>query len=274
MTIEKWLKLAKKRIDSLDAELILLAGLGEALPQDVDRSYLVAHAGAGISQEKWEKLEKMLARREAGEPLAYILGRREFYGRDFLVNPAVLIPRPETEELIELVLEEVRSLNKSAVQILEVGTGSGCIATTLSLEDRSIEMVAVDISRDALEVAQQNADVLGAKVDFRQSDLLEGVEGVSDFEIVVANLPYVDRSWTWLSDKDLRFEPVIALYAEDGGLALYKKLLRQIQERGGASVVVVEIDPCQRDRLTNLAREYDYVVEKYDEYGVLMRCRG
>ncbi len=304
MTIEKWLKLAKKRVDSLDAELILLAGLGEALPQGADRSYLVAHAEAGISQEKWQNLEQMLTRRKAGEPLAYILGRREFYGRDFAVNPAVLIPRPETEALVEIALELIRDARigfeakvgseegfaiktpKTAGKrrILEIGTGSGCIATTLVLElaaeGREVDAVATDISEAALGVAAANAAKWGAKVEFRRGDLLRKCPQSDDsergwlfpegtkFDLLVANLPYVDQGWEWLDRRSLDFEPSLALYAQEGGLALYRELLAQIGATGITTGVVIEVDPCQQEKMMEMAREYGFLVRERRGFGV------
>lgn len=304
MMIEKWLKLAKKRIDTLDAELILLAGLGEALPQGADRSYLVAHAEAGISQEKWQNLEPMLARRERGEPLAYILGMREFYGRDFAVNPAVLIPRPETEALVEIALELIGDARggseakagseegfaikvpKTAEKrrILEIGTGSGCIATTLALElaaeGKEVDVIATDISGAALEVAEANAVKWGAKVEFRRGDLLRKCPQSDDseqdwlfpkgtkFDLLVANLPYVDQGWEWLDRRSLDFEPSLALYAQEGGLALYRELLAQIGATGITTEVVIEVDLCQQKKMAEMAQEYGFSLRKVRGFGI------
>ncbi|MBQ2660215.1 peptide chain release factor N(5)-glutamine methyltransferase [Candidatus Saccharibacteria bacterium] len=236
MNVSSWLKQAKTRIDSLDAELILLDVLGKR-----ERSFLVAHDDMGISRYEKE-LERRVLRREKGEPLAYIVGRKEFFGREFLVSPEVLIPRPESEAMVEIVKKlKVR-------RILDVGTGSGCLAVSLKLEKPEAEVVGVDISAGALGVAKKNAEKLGAKVQFLQSDLLEKVEG--DFDVIVANLPYVDRDWEFISG--IEFEPESALFAEDGGLFLIKKLILEAKKR--TKYLVLEADPCQHEKIVDFAR--------------------
>lgn len=286
MTIEQWLKLAKQQIPALDAELILLRGLKGMLPPGVDRSYIFAHPTMGISPQKWEELDIMAVRRAKGEPLAYILGSREFYGRKFLVSPAVLIPRPETEQLIELALEVLDSRAqydqgldengpdwalqaKKRPKVLEIGTGSGCIAATLKLERPEIDVLATDISPEALEVARENAGRLGAEISFLESDLLEKVPEKGDFDLIIANLPYVSRDWEWVNRENLRFEPELALYAGDNGLALYQSLfrqLRQLEPLEGVSgqnrdfgvqrrQIIVEADPSQQSELIAMAEE-------------------
>lgn len=302
MVIRDWLKLAKKQIDVLDAELIALAVVA---PWGADRSWLVTHDVVEITTEQRWKLEEMVKRRAKSEPLAYILGWKEFYGRNFRVNSKVLIPRPETEDLVDLTLEFMEK-SKNGVfealegdfgalqakaeygqglakkrlktskkwQILEIGTGSGCIATTLSLEmaARGISGVvtATDVSGAALGMARRNAVNLGAEVRFLQSDLLEKIRMGEEFDIVVANLPYVDRNWEWLDSAGLSYEPDLALYAGDGGLALYKKMLRQIKEKGiGVSVIVVEVDPCQQSEIREVAMPYDFVLRKTRGYGMV-----
>lgn len=291
MTIEQWLKLAKQQIPALDAELILLFGLKDALPPGVDRSYLVAHPTMGISQHKWEQLDALAARRAQGEPLAYILGEKEFYGRDFQVNPAVLIPRPETESLVELVqtaLEELRGAQKvealydsglsvnsqetaKKCQILEIGTGSGCLAVTLSLEMPGVEVTAIDVLEVALEVAQANNRALGGKVQFLRSDLLKNVPETTDFAVLVANLPYVDLKWEWLERKSLDFEPELALYAGENGLKLYRELLEELAERPlKPRFLVFEADPCQHQGLIALAAQRGYKWRKTQGFGLLL----
>ena len=307
MTIEGWLKSVKGRIPALDAELILLFALKDMLPEGADRSYVFAHPEVGISQDAWKKMDEMAERRAKGEPLAYILGFREFYGREFMVSPEVLIPRPETESLVDLVLEVVdkggdlakkplealggsRSVVLEKVgpeggfarkrlgrapewQILEIGTGSGCIATTLSLEmaARGISGVitATDVSEWALARARENAARLGANVEFLRVDLLSGVPMVEDFDVLVANLPYVDRGWEWLDFEGLDFEPELALYAEEKGLALYRRLFGELE--GRVSQVVLEADPCQHEDLIRIAGKNGYGVDKIEGFGVRFR---
>lgn len=290
MTIENWLKLARERINALDAELILVSILREMLSKAIDRSYIFAHPEIGISQEAWKRLDKMADRRASGEPLAYILGYKEFYGRNFKVDSGVLIPRPETESLVDLTLELLQGarsevtvkplsdggLAKNGVkraargQILEIGTGSGCIATTLSLEmaARGVSgaITAVDVSEAALDKARENAGLLGASARFLRSDLLAGVENVEDFEVLVANLPYVDKNWEWLDFSGLDFEPDLALYAEENGLALYRRLFEEL--KGRVKWVVLEADPCQQADLVEMAEKNGYGLDKITGFGL------
>lgn len=199
------------------------------------------------------------------------LRNKDFYGRDFLISSDVLIPRPETEQLIDMVLSlygkaylpgvrpSERRISKKPV-IFDVGTGSGCIAITLKLEIPEAKVVALDISPEALKVARTNAERLGAEVEFHKSDLLSEVE-IPDGAVVVANLPYVDPDWGWLDKKALGIEPDLALYAEDGGLALYKRFFEELSATA-AEFVIVEADPCQHEELAEIAARNGFEYEK------------
>ena len=190
----------------------------------------------------------------------------DFYGREFIITPDVLIPRPETEMIVDAVLNLAgkaylpgvkpapRVLPKNP-RILDVGTGSGCIATSLALELPEARVSACDISEKALDVAQKNAAKLGAKVEFLKSDLMNDVDG--DFDVVVANLPYVDEDWNWIDKEALAREPAIALYAKDGGLALIKKLISQATKRK-VPYLILEADPCQHRQAIECADVCDY----------------
>lgn len=190
----------------------------------------------------------------------------DFYGRDFVVTKDVLIPRPETEMIIDTVLDLAGKSYlpgvkpKEAVlaercKILDVGTGSGCIAVTLKLELPEAQITASDVSELALKVAQENATRLGAKVKFIKSDLLGNISG--DFDVVVANLPYVDKDWDWIDKKALSKEPSIALYADNHGLALIYRLIDQATERK-VSRLVLEADPCQHQKIISYAKDRNY----------------
>ena len=328
MKIEAWLKAAKEQVPALDAELLLVWALGEGeiaggarglgsrtAPGEggntgrtrrlgdreeggltLDRSYLAAHGEEELSAETLAKLRAALERRVQGEPLAYIVGEKEFYGRKFRVDARVLIPRPETETLVDLVRERihgsVRDLRQfatdsatvsrqsasrqaaSAGRILEIGTGSGCLAVTLALELPGAEVVATDVDAEALRVAQENARRLGARVEFRRADLLAGLAG--EFEVLVANLPYVDADWEWLEQRSLNYEPAGALYSERGGLAHYVRLLEQLgaaEAKVRARWLVLEADPCQQDELVRLAAAQGWkLVERRGFANCLVRC--
>ena len=185
----------------------------------------------------------------------------DFYGREFVINSDVLIPRPETEMVVDAVLNLVgkpylagvkpgKAVLPEDLTVLDVGTGSGCIAITLKLELPKATVVATDVSRKALTVARRNAERLGPKIEFRQADLLDGTTAQPD--LVVANLPYVDENWDWIDKKALSKEPSLALYAEDGGLRLIKRLIRQVAEKR-IKHLVLEADPCQHERIKEYA---------------------
>lgn len=256
-SIRVWLNLAKKSIGSLEAEVILAETLG------VDRSFLVAHADDLLDENTLQLVNSRLHTRKSGEPLAYILGFREFYGRRFRVNRDVLIPRPETEIIIDLA----KKLNPKS--ILDVGTGSGCIAVSLALELSGTEVDAVDISKEALLIAEENTRILGARVNFIWSDLLENY-GKKLPDLIVANLPYIDQKWDWLSN-ELDFEPDLALYAEDSGLSMIKLLLDKIinlcyNERMGYASrhILLEADRSQHQEIIEYATNLGFSFELLD----------
>jgi release factor glutamine methyltransferase len=171
--------------------------------------------------------------------LQYIVGRQEFYGRYFEVDPAVLIPRPETEYIVEAILEE----RPSGSSILDVGTGSGCIAVTLALEIPNSRVYAADISEEALRVAQKNASNLGAHVSFVCMDVLDAIRGRFDF--IVSNPPYVRRDQMTYLQREVRdYEPHVALFSPEDELAIYRKLIagaEQMLMKGGLLVMEVGI---------------------------------
>lgn len=193
-----------------------------------------------------------------------------FYGRDFAVTPDVLIPRPETEMMVDAVLNLVGQSYLPGVKpseaklprdltIVDVGTGSGCVAITLKLEIPEATVTAVDISKAALKVAEQNASNLKAEVKFKKSDLMDEIDFTPD--LVVANLPYVDENWKWIDKEVLSREPSVALYAKNGGLELIYKLIDQVSERG-IKWLVLEADPCQHVRITSYAKQKGMVLQE------------
>jgi release factor glutamine methyltransferase len=206
----------------LEAELLL----SEAIQQP--RAWLYAHGDAAIEPEQEARFDSLLQRRTRGEPVAYLLGQREFYGRKFAVSPAVLIPRPETELVVELALQR---LNNDAASLVDVGTGSGCIALTLAAERPSWQVTAVDKSSEALGVCRTNAERLGLqRVRLVNSDLLADVPD-DPFDAIVSNPPYVAENDPHLAQGDLRFEPKVALSAGRDGLAIIRDLIRQAGSR-------------------------------------------
>ena len=248
MNVSSWL--AQAKIKSNDAGLILLS----VIDPNLDQTWLVLHGDDELSSEQIAKADALLVRRAEGEPLAYLLGYKDFYGFKFAVDRSVLIPRPETEMAIDLV----RDLRPKTV--LDVGTGSGCIAVTLQkfLLDAKVE--ACDIEDKPL-FRQNSRAILGFELPFYKSDLLTNIS--KNYDVIVANLPYVDRNWDFLSDS-LKYEPESALYAEDGGLALIKRLI--IEAKGRCKYLVLESDPCQQDAISEFAAQNGYELVKKAGY--------
>lgn len=222
MTVRETLRSATERLElhrvsnaRLTAELLLAHALS------VSREYLYAHDDRVLDEAEMQSLEDVVYDRIGGVPLQYIVGRQEFYGRYFQVDPSVLIPRPETEYIIEGVLETSPS---SGASILDVGTGSGCIAITLALEIPGSRVIAADISEAAVRMAKQNAANLSANVGFACMDVMDAVEGRFDF--IVSNPPYVRRSETSYLQREVReHEPHVALFSPDDELEIYRRLV-------------------------------------------------
>lgn len=210
VTVAAALRAARGRIPPTEASLLLAQATGQS------KAWLIAHDGDELPPEIASRFEGWLARRELGEPVAYILGWREFYGHRFAVAPGVLIPRPETELLVEQGLTAIEK--QPQPRILDLGTGSGCIAISLALARPDAEVWAVDRSHVALELAERNAAALGAKVRFIESNWLSDVPA-QVFDLIVSNPPYIAPDDPHLSQGDLRFEPTTALAAPDAGLA-------------------------------------------------------
>ena len=200
-------------MDAIDARVLMRATLG------VNDAHLIARANDEISMQHAAQFRALAERRAAGEPVAYIVGEREFYGRAFAVSPAVLIPRPETELLVELALE--RLVRNESCRVLDLGTGSGCIAISIALERSAAYVTATDSSEAALVVARKNAQRLGAgNIEFKAGDWLSAAKNESNekFDLIVSNPPYVAEGDAHLAQGDLRFEPMAALAAGADGL--------------------------------------------------------
>jgi release factor glutamine methyltransferase len=218
MTIAELLVQARQAIPASEARLLLQHVLRA---NAVD---LAAHPERRIDPVAASRYFALVARRAAGEPVAYLLGAREFYGREFHVSPHVLIPRPETELLVELGIGKLRGWARP--RILDLGTGSGCVAISLALEP-GVEVVAVDRSPDALAMARDNAKRLGAAVTFIESDWFDAIHGA--FDLVVANPPYVAEGDPHLSAGDPRFEPPAALACGADGLSAIRRIITDAQ---------------------------------------------
>jgi release factor glutamine methyltransferase len=211
----------------LNAELLMTFVLGR------ERAYLYAHPERELTADEQSRYDEVARERARGCPTQYITGHQEFWGLDLLVSPAVLIPRPETEHVVETVLELVNDYHSgSRLRLVDVGTGSGCIALALASELPQAEVHACDISEEALEMARINAArlALGGKVLFRKSDLLSVYPGEL-FDFVVSNPPYVGEADADKVQKQVReFEPRIAVFSGQEGMEIYRKLVPQAQE--------------------------------------------
>lgn len=209
-TVGAALAAARGRIPASEARLFLREILG------VSAARIAAYPEDNLTPAQAERFADLLARRESGEPVAYLLGVREFYGRDFKVGPAVLIPRPETELIVDLVRERVPA--GAAPAILDLGTGSGALAVTLALELPAASVTAVDFSAAVLGVARANAEALGARVRFLESDWFAALDAGERFGVIVSNPPYVADGDPHLAEGDVRFEPASALASGPAGL--------------------------------------------------------
>jgi release factor glutamine methyltransferase len=242
------LELADVGSPRMNAEVLLMFVLG------ANRAYLYAHPEQELTPEEETRYHEVLAQRSTGMPSQYITGHQEFWGLDLVVSPAVLIPRPETEHLLETVLELARGVTRP--KLVDVGTGSGCIALALAHELKDAEVFAVDISADALEIARANAVrlQLDGRVRLMQSNVLEALAAFHDFDFVISNPPYVGFGEADKVQKSVRdFEPQVAVFAGEQGLNVIEPLVGQgytSLKPGGW--LAMEIGYSMRDAVVNL----------------------
>lgn len=221
-------KLAQEPIGPprMAAETLMMFALG------CDRARLFAHPEQELSSQEESRFENAVAQRAAGKPLQYITGKQEFWGLEFVVSPAVLIPRPETEHLVEAALEKIRKSQIAKPRIIDVGTGSGCVAVALASELPGAQIEAIDISHNALALAKENSKrlKLSDRVRFFESDLLASARG--GFDLIVSNPPYVGRSESDKVQREVReHEPEVAVFGGEQGLDIYRRLIPQAWEK-------------------------------------------
>ncbi|MBU1151747.1 peptide chain release factor N(5)-glutamine methyltransferase [Patescibacteria group bacterium] len=255
-------ELLQKSGGGLDAEVLLAFVIG------VGREYLLAHEEEEVDLRLEDLFFSYMERARNGEPVAYIVGAKEFYGLDFYVDDRVLVPRPETEMLVEEVILAVRELGRPA-KVLDVGTGSGCIAVSVArefVESGEIDFVdAVDISADALEVARVNALNQGVSeiVNLFEGDLMEGIDEV--YDVIVANLPYIgEETNRHVAEGVEKYEPKSALFGGGNGLDLYERLFEQVNELG-FGVLIGEFCYGQGEEIQELLDRFfpgDFVIKK------------
>lgn len=214
-TIQESIIFASKRIDRFEAKLLLAHCLG------VGRTYLITHDRDELPPSVWEKYKNGVQQRSEGMPIPYICGSQEFFGRPFKVTPDVLIPRPDTETLVEFILNSCAP--EHSASLLDLGTGSGCIAITLALENPLFKVSASDLSANALAIAAQNAKLLNANVHFYLGDWFQAIPKDLSFDIIVSNPPYIRHDDEHL--KNLTFEPIGALTDNFDGLRNLEHLI-------------------------------------------------
>lgn len=203
-------------LDPLENRILLCEATG------LSRVQLITQGDRALTADEAARLDALVARRLRGEPIAYIVGRREFFGLDFRVGPAVLIPRPDTELIVELALER---LPDNAPRLLDMGTGSGAIAVAVAHTRPDAAVTALDVSPDALAVAQANAAANGARVRFLESSWFDALAAGETFDVIASNPPYIAAGDAHLSQGDLRFEPVGALTDHADGLSALRIII-------------------------------------------------
>lgn len=270
-TVKDWIDDATRQLETanipsarLDAELLLAHTIRKP------RTWLHGHIDDPLDSRQLEIARARLDLRLDRVPVAYIIGHKEFYGRTFKVTTATLIPRPESETLIEL-LDEALPKNESLIverplRLVDIGTGSGCLGITAKLQHPELDVTLTDVSRHALNIAEENAETLHADVELIQSDLLTSYPFIAD--VIIANLPYVDPEWERSPETD--HEPASALFALNHGLALIFELIIQTKEKlaiGGK--LILEADPEQHDAIKKEAAKYGLVLNEQRDYGLL-----
>jgi len=204
-------------LDPLENRILLCEATG------LTRVQLITQGDRALTPDEASRLDDLVARRLRGEPIAYIVGRREFFGLAFQVGPAVLIPRPDTELIVELSLER---LPDDAPRLLDMGTGSGAIAVAVAHTRPDADVTALDVSPDALAVAQANAAANGARVRFLESSWFDALAAGETFDVIASNPPYIAAGDEHLVQGDLRFEPVGALTDHADGLSALRIIIQ------------------------------------------------
>lgn len=261
MRVNDWLNQAIKKLNQvgiessrLDCLIILETTLNR------DRTNIIAHPDLVLDVPTLDKLNRLIDQRSRRIPIAYLIGNREFYGLNIKVDESVLIPRPETEVLVEAA---INSLPKSST-VLEIGTGSGAISIALKVNRPDLIIDAIDISQDALIIAQQNARLSKVDINFIHSDMFNNLEG-KKYNSILANLPYVPKDSP--RQPEINYEPDIALYSGSDGLDLYRELLANYQNFVTPDhKLILEFMPSQRETIEKLAAANNLSFEQKSNY--------
>lgn len=241
----------------------------------IERTQLLTQSEQTVSEGDYKSFLRLIERRANGEPLQYITGHQEFYGIDFIVSPDVLIPRPETEFLVERVIALAETIEDEQPLIVDIGTGSGCIAVAVAMHAPRARLIAIDVSEAAIDLAKRNAErhSVQERIEFRAGDLLTPLVGLKgSIDILASNPPYVIEGRTELIQREVRdWEPRIALFGGSDGLEFYRRLLLEgldFVRPGG--FMVVEIGYGQFDAITEMiaASSWELVDYRRDLQGI------
>jgi release factor glutamine methyltransferase len=263
LTLGEALAAAQARVDPVDARVLLCYAVGR------DSSYVIAHPEVPLRPQEQQNFLGLVDRRSKGEPVAYLTGEREFYGRLFRITPAVLIPRPETELLVDFALERVPQ--EGLFRVLELGTGSGCVAISIASERPNAKVLALDRSLDALALARKNAVQTNVgNVAFLRSDWFSALRS-EHFDMIVANPPYVASTDPHLSQGDLRYEPRAALDGGPDGLEAVRQIVAGGKTHltpGGGLLFEHGHDQGERARLLLHAAGFVEIFTAHDTAGI------
>lgn len=269
-TIDKWIKSSSQILsgESIEtARLDCLVMLENVLEKD--RAWIAAHGDEALSDENLQKLNTFITQRQGRIPLAYILGSKEFYGREFYVDESALIPRPESETLIDLVkkLYVTNDINT----VIDIGTGSGCLAISTKIELPDVHVTGIDISDTALKVARKNARFHKVQIQFKKHDLATlGIPNMASTRpyVVIANLPYVPEEL--ITSPEITKEPRVALFSGKDGLHHYKVLWEKIRKtRHKPLAIITESLISQHKDLNSLAKDAGYICSESRDLGQL-----
>lgn len=260
MIVGTWLTRATHQLEKasvttarLDCLILLEDTLGK------DRTQVLANPDLELTNEQENLLNKQIARRSKHEPLAYIRGKSEFFGREFLVNEHTLEPRPETETMIDLLKQIVKGDT-----VVDVGTGSGCIAITAKIELPHLQIIATDIDATCLEAAQKNAEKHHIDVTFRRGNLLKPL-AETHIDILLCNLPYVPAKYEL--NQAATFEPKHAIFGGEDGLDYYRQLFDQVSNRAEKPLwILTESLPFQHEELATIAAQCTYKLAQTEDF--------
>ncbi|MDY6967958.1 MAG: peptide chain release factor N(5)-glutamine methyltransferase [Spirochaetota bacterium] len=257
------LKVAGIENPELDSELIISSIL------NIQRYKVLIDKDRELSYNNIEKINKLIERRIKGEPVGYLIGKKEFYSLEFSVNHSVLIPRPETEFLVDMAIYHAQS----GAQVLDIGTGSGAIAIALKYNRSDLNIFASDISKRALKVAQKNANTIlkNNSIIFKKSDLFSSFDGMR-FDIIVTNPPYIDSTAKGTLQKEISYEPSIALFADDNGKEIINRIvLDSANYLNNNGLLIIEIGSEMKDHIIKLGQGNNFSVSVINDYAGLPR---